>query len=161
MLKLHQIYFRKFIFLFVILFIIVGAIVYTWLKDIYLNQVEKSLLENIKIVSLHVKEKGNLDKLAQNIKKDLNIRLSIINQDGEVIAESDEDKASMDNHKYREEIIEAKNENFGHIIRHSATLDKDLLYVAKRFDNIYIRMAKEIDKINEQLMSLAIKTGML
>jgi len=159
MLKLHQIYFRKFILLFIFLFIIVGTIVYFWLKDIYIDQVEKSLLENIKIVSLHVKEKGNLDKLAQDIKKNLNIRLTIINQDGEVVAESDEDKESMDNHKYREEIMEAKNENYGHIIRHSATLDKDLLYVAKRFDNTYIRMAKEIDKINEHLMSLAIKTG--
>lgn len=159
MLKLHQIYFRKFIFLFVLLFIIVGAIVYVWLKDIYINQIEKSLLENIKIVSLYVKDKKDLDKLAQGIKKNLNIRLTIINQDGKVIAESHEDKTTMDNHKYREEIMEAKNENFGQIIRHSATLDKDLLYVAKKFGNTYIRMAKEIDKINERLMSLAIKTG--
>ena len=159
MLKLHQIYFRKFILLFILLFIIVGAIVYAWLKDIYINQVEKSLLENIKIVSLHVNDKADLDKLAQNIKKNLNIRLTIINQDGKVIAESDEEKSNMDNHKYREEIMEAKNENFGQIIRHSATLDKDLLYVAKRFNNTYIRMAKEIDKINEKLMSLAIKAG--
>lgn len=159
MIKLHQIYFRKFILLFVLLFFIVGAIVYVWLKDIYINQIEKSLLENIKIVALHVEDKADLDKLAQNIKKNLNIRLTVIAQDGTVIAESHKDKTTMDNHKYREEIMEARNQDFGQIIRHSATLDKDLLYVAKRFGNTYIRMAKELKKINEQLMSLAIKTG--
>lgn len=159
MLKLHQIYFRKFIILFILLFIIVGAIVYSWLKDIYINQIEKSLLENIKIVALHVEDKADLDKLAQNIKKNLNIRLTIISQDGTVIAKSHKDKITMDNHKYREEILEAKDKDFGQIIRHSATLDEDLLYVAKKFGNTYIRMAKELDKINEKLISLAIKTG--
>jgi signal transduction histidine kinase len=158
-LKLHQIYFRKFILLFILLFFIVGAIVYTWLKDIYITQVEKSLLENIKIVSLHVKDGTDLDKLAKNIKTDLNIRLTIINEDGKVIAESHKDKTTMDNHKYREEIMEAKSQDFGQIIRHSATLDKDLLYVAKKFDHTYIRMAKEIDKINEKLLSLALQVG--
>ncbi len=157
MLKLHQIYFRKFVLIFILLFVIVGAIVYTWLKDIYINQVENSLLENIKIISLHVKNKTDLDKLAQEIKKDLNIRLTIINEDGKVIAESHKDKTTMDNHKYREEIMEAKNKDFGQIIRHSATLDKDLLYVAKKFDHTYIRMAKDVDKINKKLLSLALK----
>jgi signal transduction histidine kinase len=159
LLKLHQIYFRKFILIFILLFVVVGTIVYTWLKDIYINQVENSLLENIKIISLHIKDGTNLDKLAKEIKQNLNIRLTIIDKDGKVIAESHKDKKTMDNHKYRKEIMEAKNKNFGQIIRHSATLDKDLLYVAKKFNNTYIRMAKEIDKINEKLLSLALKVG--
>ena len=143
------------------MFVIVGAIVYTWLKDIYINEIENSLLENIKIVSLSIDKKTDLDEFAKEIKRDLNIRLTIVNEDGKVLAESDRDKTTMDNHKYRKEIMEAKEGDFGQIIRHSKTLDKDLLYVAKRFDTIYIRMAKEIDKINQKLLFLALKVGIV
>ncbi|WP_458700077.1 sensor histidine kinase [Sulfurospirillum sp. 1307] len=159
MLKLHQIYFRKFILLFILLFNIVGIIVYVWLKDMYINQIENSLLENINIVSIHVKDGANLDKLAKDIKNTINTRLTIIKLDGTVIAESHKDKLTMDNHKYREEILEAKNQEYGKIIRHSHTINKDLIYVAKKFGNLYIRMAKEINPIYERLISLAIKIG--
>jgi signal transduction histidine kinase len=125
----------------------------------YINQIENSLLENINIVSIHVKDGANLDKLAKDIKNTINTRLTIIKLDGTVIAESHKDKLTMDNHKYREEILEAKNQEYGKIIRHSHTINKDLIYVAKKFGNLYIRMAKEINPIYERLISLAIKIG--
>lgn len=165
MLKLHQIYFRKFIALFICLFIIVGGIIYFWLKDIYIQQIETSLLNDIKIISLHVKESPDLDLLAKNIKDELNARLTIINVDGEVIAESHEDKKTMDNHKYREEIMNADKHEYGQIIRHSETVNEDYLYIAKKFTfnnkTVYIRMAREIDKINEKLTTLAIQVGIV
>ena len=140
---------------------LVGAIVYVWLKDLYINEIEKSLLENINIVSLHVKEGINLDKLASQIKQNSGIRLTIVAEDGKVLAESHKDKTTMDNHKYREEIMEARTEDFGQSIRHSATLNKKLLYVAKKFGHIYIRMAKKVDTINEKLFSLALQVGIV
>lgn len=161
MLKLQQIYFRKFILLFILLFVLVGSIAYVWLKELYINEIEKSLLENVKIVSLQVKDGTDLDKLASHIKQNSDIRLTIIAEDGKVLAESHKDKTTMDNHGHRKEILEAKNENFGQSIRHSKTLDKNLLYVAKKFGHVYIRMAKEIDKINEKLFSLALKVGIV
>lgn len=165
MLKLHQIYFRKFIALFVCLFLIVGGIIYFWLKDIYIQQIEKSLLDEIKIISLNIQNHNDLDSLAKRIKHELNARLTIIDSDGEIIAESHEDKRTMDNHKYREEIMDANKNSYGYIIRHSNTVNKDLLYIAKKFyiknKVIYIRMAREIDKINEKLLSLAIKVNII
>ncbi len=163
MLKLHQIYFRKFFILFILLFIIVGSIVYFWEKDIYIAQVKKSLQENINLVALILKDNSDYDKIAKDVREKLDTRLTIIAKNGKVLAESHKDKTKMDNHKYRDEIQQANKKEFGMSIRHSHTLNKELLYVAKKFPIngkiIYIRMAKEIKRINDKIYSLGFRVA--
>ena len=160
MLRFHQIILRKFILIFSILFLIIGAIVYYWTKEFYIAQTKNALLNNIELISFDLKEDTKLDALAKKIKDKLKLRLTMISQDGTVIAESHKDKSKMDNHKYRDEIIQADKEAYGYKIRHSSTIDKDLLYIAKKYDSnhiFYIRLAKELDSINEQILSLGLK----
>ena len=161
MLKFHQIVLRKFILIFSILFLIVGAIVYYWTKDFYTNETRKSLLQNIEIASFELHSNGDLDALAVMVKKSLNLRLTIIDADGTVVAESHKDKIKMDNHKYRDEIMQADKEEYGYKIRHSKTISKDLLYIAKKYtfkDKVtFIRMSQELNSINEQITSLGLK----
>ena len=161
MLKFHQIVLRKFILLFSTLFLIVGSIVYYWSKEFYLTQSQSSLIQNIEIASFELQNTNNLDALARKIKDSLNLRLTIINEEGIVIAESHKDKTKMDNHKYRDEILQAKSEDYGYKVRHSKTIDKDLLYIAKKYKVngkiFYIRMAKELKSINEQMFWLGLK----
>ena len=146
MLKFQQIIFRKFILIFFTLFIIVGAIVYYWTKESYVTQTKESMLLNIEIISFELDRKSNLDIIAKNIKKSLDLRLTIISSDGTVVAESHQDKTKMDNHKERDEIIQASKKEYGFKIRHSLTVDKDLLYIAKKYtinsQDIYIRLSK-------------------
>ena len=133
-------------------------IVYYWVKDFYIEQTKESLLNNIKILSYNIANNKDLDKLAQNVKNDLNLRLTLIDLDGNIIAESHKDKTKMENHKYREEIVEANTKEYGFKIRHSNTLDRNLLYIAKRCNNlkkpIYIRLSKEIKNINQEILVL-------
>jgi signal transduction histidine kinase len=161
LLKFHEIILRKFLLSFFILFIIVGAIIYYWTKEFYINQTRNALLNDIQIISFELQQKPNLDILAQKIRKSLKLRLTVISSEGDVIAESHKNKSKMDNHKYREEIVQAGKTAYGYKIRHSKTLNKDLLYIAKKYsisnENIYIRLAKELDSINEQIFSLGIK----
>jgi len=161
LLNFHQIILRKFIFIFSILFIIVGAIVYYWSKDFYITQTRDALLNDIEIISLELQQNPDFDKLAVNIKNNIKLRITIIAQDGTVMAESHKDKTKMDNHRYRDEIMQSDNKSYGYKIRHSKTINKDLLYIAKKytFDNktIYIRLAKELKSINEQILSLGLK----
>jgi len=163
LLKFHQIVLRKFFFIFTILFLIVGAIVYYWTKEFYITQTKDALLDNIKIIAFEIKDDYNFDRLATNIKNSLNIRVTVINKDGLVIAESNKDKLKMDNHKDRYEIIQANSAEYGYKIRYSHTVDKDLLYIAKRYtiqnQTIYIRLSKELNSIDEQIYSLGIKIG--
>ncbi|RLA83015.1 MAG: sensor histidine kinase [Epsilonproteobacteria bacterium] len=161
MLNFQQIILRKFILIFSILFLIVGAIVYYWTKDFYITQTRNALLNNIEIISFDLQKNPSLDTLALNIKNSLNLRLTVISKEGEVIAESHKDKSKMDNHKYRDEIIQANAEDYGYKIRYSSTINKDLLYIAKKYifeeKTLYIRLSKELNSINEQIFSLGIK----
>ena len=57
-------------------------------------------------------------------------RITVILPSGKVVGDSDEDPATMDNHRDRTEFIGAIRGNRGVSLRHSITLDKDLMYVA-------------------------------
>ncbi len=161
MLKFHQIVLRKFIIVFSILFFIVGAIVYYSSKEFYINQTRDALLNNIEIISFELRDNPDLDTLAVKIKESLDLRLTLISEDGEVIAESHQDKTKMDNHKLRDEVIQADTELYGYKIRHSNTINKDLLYIAKKYTFesgvFYLRLSKELRNINEQIFSLGLK----
>jgi len=161
LLKFQELILRKFIILFIVLFLSVGGIVYYWMKEFYISGMKESLKQNIELISYQLELEQNLDIFAKKIKKNLKIRITLISQNGKVEAESHFDKTTMDNHKYREEIMDSNNKEYGFIIRHSKTINKDLLYVAKKYTInekiIYIRLAKELKSINDEIYILGIK----
>ena len=165
MLKLHDIFLKKFLLLFIVMFCITSIVLYFWIKDVYVNQAKTDLLHNINILSLKISSKENLNDIAKKIKKITTLRVTIISENGLVLGESHKDYRIMNNHLNRAEIIEANNNKYGSIARHSKTLNKKLLYVAKKhkIDNlvIYIRMSKEIKDINKEFLYLFIKIGFL
>jgi two-component system phosphate regulon sensor histidine kinase PhoR len=71
-----------------------------------------------------------LDLLAKRISSDASVRVTFVATDGTVLGESDEDRRTMDNHATRPEIIPALAGGEGRAVRHSATVGRDLLYVA-------------------------------
>jgi len=138
-----------------------GAIVHYWTYEYYLNSSKQSLLQDIELISYTLTKKTNLDKLAQEIKQNLGLRLTVIAADGKVLAESDKDKSTMDNHRYRPEILESDTKYFGYSIRHSHTLNRDMLYVAKKITldstTLYLRLSQELKGIYDEFINLAIK----
>jgi len=161
LLKFQELILRKFITIFIVLFLSIGGIFYYWIKEFYISEVKESLKQNIEMLSYQLSLDDDLDILAIKIKSNLNIRLTIISKDGIVLAESHFDKKTMDNHKYRKEIIDATKGEYGFIIRHSKTIDRDLLYMAKKYNisgkTIYIRLAKELKSINKAIYWLGLK----
>jgi len=159
--KFSQIVLEKFLALFLALFLIVGAIVYYWVYEFYLNASKEALIQNTELVSFTINQNTDLDALAQKVKKQLHLRLTIIDEEGEILAESDKDKHTIDNHKYRTEIIQAAKENYGYTVRHSHTLNKDMQYIAKKYTlngkTIYIRLAREVKGIRAEIINLGIK----
>jgi len=71
-----------------------------------------------------------LDVLAHRIRNDTRIRVTFIGVDGTVVGESDEDRRVMENHATRPEVVPALAGEEGRAVRYSATLGRDLLYVA-------------------------------
>jgi signal transduction histidine kinase len=160
-LKFHQIILKKILTLFIALFVVVGAIVYYWSYEFYIDETKEALRQDIELLSLQINPKTDFDKLATEIKNKLGLRLTVIAEDGSIIAESHKDKAKMENHRYRDEIMQARKNGYGDKIRHSNTLDKTMLYIAKRMDlsngTIYIRLSKEIKGIQKQIFNLGLK----
>lgn len=163
--KLHDIFLRKFLLLFTTIFIILGIIFYIWIKDIYIEQTKVGLLNNIDIFSLQIKDFNNIDRKVDNLKQLIGHRITIIDKNGLVIAESNEDKTMMENHLNRAEVIESKYKEYGSIVRYSSTVHKKLLYVSKKYSinglEYYIRMARDIELIHQQFISLSFKVGLL
>ncbi len=60
-----------------------------------------------------------------------NSRLTVIDNQGAILADSDESPENMDNHLNRPEIIQALTHNWGSSIRYSDTLHTKMMYIAK------------------------------
>jgi len=161
LLKLNFVFLKKFITLFIVLFISFGFIAYIWLKNLYIDEIKNDIINNIKLIEIFLNKEQDLDKLVKQIRKKIGYRVTIINQDGVVIAESNKDKELLDNHKNRPEILQASIKTFGESIRYSHTIKQDLLYVAQKISLnhkiIFIRMASSLDKINNYFYNLAMK----
>lgn len=161
MLKIHQLFLRTYIAIFIAILITLTFITYFWVKNIYLNQIESNLTKNIDSLTILLKDTKDLENL-KNIISDLHtkldLRVSIVDENGKVIAESDKDLENMANHSNRAEIIQARDTGIGQDIRVSQTLNKELLYVARKItlnDKIYyVRMADFVDKINDKFLKL-------
>ena len=72
----------------------------------------------------------SLDALSKRLGEQIGARITIIDKDGVVLADSEEDPATLDNHSNRPEVIEALSQGTGSSIRYSSTLGYSMMYVA-------------------------------
>lgn len=85
-------------------------------------------------------------------------RITVITADGRVLVDSQSDPQTMENHATRPEIIEAMAKGDGRSIRHSVTINRDLLYYAVRQDTFagpstVLRFALPLEAVDEVLSS--------
>lgn len=133
-------------------------------RDTHLNILKREMREKIHLIELNLKSKDGIEKHKPNsallkavneIAKIIELRVTLINFKGVVVADSDvKDVGEMDNHRYRIEIMEAMESGFGDSIRYSNTLNIDMLYYAKKSGDILIRLAKPLYEIEENLSKL-------
>ncbi len=165
MLKLHQLFLRTFTLIFLGILLSFSVATYFWSKNIYIAQIEKNLKQNIQTLTISLDDLQNLDKKVQSLKKNLGIRITILNKYGKVIAESDKDKKFLENHFHRVEIQQAKKMGFAKALRYSKTLKKELLYVVQKVQIkgkiYYIRMADYAHEINENFIKLSLQIFMV
>lgn len=93
----------------------------------------------------------SIDSIAIKVGKETNTRFTVILANGIVIADSDENPETMDNHRNRPEISEALEGNTGVAVRHSATLSRDLVYIAiplKKNDSLVAVLRSSIPVIS-------------
>lgn len=77
---------------------------------------------------------ADLESWAHRTGDRVGARITLIDPAGVVLADSQHDPETMENHSGRPEIVEAHRHKVGTSVRHSATLDRDLCYLAWQFD---------------------------
>ena len=78
-------------------------------------------------------ETAVLDSIVDELGNRMQMRITLISRDGTVLADSEEDPDSMESHRTRPEVICAFNGTTGIDTRRSATLGREMLYVAVPF----------------------------
>ncbi len=103
-----------------------------------------------------------LDRICKEVAETADMRVTVILPDGRVAGDSREDPAVMDNHLNRPEVSRAFRSAAGAAIRFSATLEKDMMYVAIPVMvgggvGAVLRTAVNVADVDARLDSLRIK----
>lgn len=72
---------------------------------------------------------AGMDRLAKEVGKEMETRITVIAPDGRVLADSQKDPGQMENHKNRPEILEALKGKTRETNRFSATMHEQMLYL--------------------------------
>lgn len=135
------------------------------LKDVFIQQVENDLAFKI----MQAKERLlpslqseilrviSLDEVVDGLSDELGIRITVIDFDGTVLADSaldGDELAHMTDHSHRPELLDAIGHSYGARIRYSDTLGKEMMYVALRADTAFIRGAYPMSIIEKKISSV-------
>ncbi|MBC1979148.1 PAS domain-containing protein [Listeria marthii] len=130
----------SFIILFFVVMVIVGVFSGELMKSTYLNMKESQLEDDAKILLQTTNiENLDLDKDAAAIQKSLDplgdeidARITVIDSEGDVVADTKKDPENLDNHMNRPEVTDIleKGKSVGISIRESDSLGYSMLYVA-------------------------------
>jgi two-component system phosphate regulon sensor histidine kinase PhoR len=113
-----------------ILFVSISRIRGHYLDTLSLDMEKLGTVLKPRILSfLENTELEEMDAWSKNLGRILETRITIVDKQGLVLADSDEDPKVMVNHRYRPEIAEAFSGRIGRSIRFSNTVKADMLYI--------------------------------
>lgn len=154
-----------------------GAIVF---QDFFLKESELDLEARASLIKSRVSdylEQGNIFALRQFCKeagRESGTRITIIDREGVVLADSNENPDVMENHHERPEILAAYRGERGRTLRYSKTLDQKMLYIALPLNskaelaakngegvdvNTVIRMSVPLTSLDETMHGLLFKVA--
>ena len=134
-----KIFFNYIIILFFV-FVIFILISTNYLKNIYLHSIKDILKSDSYLINesiknyLKTKKYNELENNIKNIAQKINIRITVIDIDGNVLSDSTKDHSIMENHINRPEIQMALKNNMGIYTRYSSTVKEDMIYFARMFE---------------------------
>ena len=159
MLKLSQLFFRRTALILTGTFLVAALLGYYLLREMEIETHAKMLRNLLTVLEYDLRclPSGKIPTILRRIHRDTGVRVTIIAPGGRVLYESNRSPRGMENHADRPEIRQAKALGWGEAVRHSATLGVELLYVAHRDRDFYVRAAYSLESIRQQLLSLWFK----
>jgi two-component system phosphate regulon sensor histidine kinase PhoR len=141
----------------------VGAFGAARLRAAQLEDMEEGLRQEARLVHALVSGELRAGRAAEALRKIQGIgarggrRVTLVAADGRVLADTDADPASMDNHRLRPEIAAAAASGEGISVRQSDTVGRELMYYALRLPEEgapVLRIAVPVAGLEEHLASL-------
>jgi two-component system phosphate regulon sensor histidine kinase PhoR len=151
-----------------ILLLLVPLISFKLIRTYYVNTLTENL-KNIAITTspqivsfLENRHHKELDTFLKNLTDKINSRITVIDKEGAVLADTEKDPATMENHKIRPEVIDALSGGVGKSTRLSVTLEEEMLYVALPIDQDskvlgVVRVSIPLKQINSLLNDLQLR----
>jgi two-component system phosphate regulon sensor histidine kinase PhoR len=150
------------------LLLLVPLISFKLIRTYYVNTLTENL-KNIAITTspqivsfLENRHHKELDTFLKNLTDKINSRITVIDKEGAVLADTEKDPATMENHKIRPEVIDALSSGVGKSTRLSVTLEEEMLYVALPIDQDskvlgVVRVSIPLKQINSLLNDLQLR----
>lgn len=116
--------------------LLTGFLFMNLMRSSYMSQLEARLVSNGKLIEQFLAQREaplegqEINQVAQEYGQQIETRITLIDNQGKVVADSAADKSEMENHGDRLEVRAALEGRIGSTIRYSATLKTDLFYVA-------------------------------
>ncbi|RJQ19408.1 MAG: PAS domain S-box protein [Nitrospiraceae bacterium] len=130
----------------------------------YISNLKDSLSIQAGIISENIpfSQAAALDEFCRRIKEKTGARVTVIDINGKVLGDSDNDSLKMDNHADRLEIRQAIVSDTGWSVRHSDTLKHDFLYLARKITNEgrtdgFVRLAVPLKDVAASVNALRLK----
>lgn len=136
------------------------AIILTVFLSVFVcyNLFQEEVISSLRTYAHVIKSSGIFDEQSDASLQDdavEGLRITLIDEDGTVVFDSNADIGQMDNHGQRPEIQSALENGEAEIVRRSDTLDKNTYYYAIRLDDGRIlRVAKEAGSVWSFLLPL-------
>jgi len=150
-----------------IILLTAAILIYTYptLSSNYIKTLKDSLKKiNYSIegtVRNNYKRQDILDNKIKKLSKKINVRVTVVDNDGRVLADSYNEPVKMENHLNRVEIKKASTGKIGHSIRYSTTENKKMVYVTTPINienkKIYIRSSLYYDNVKKLINNLFYK----
>jgi two-component system, OmpR family, phosphate regulon sensor histidine kinase PhoR len=159
-----------------LLITLISLIAVTWfasssIRHFYLEQTAADLLARARLFTSQMAQFRRpldarmVDAVCKEAGESSATRFTVILPSGQVIGDSNENPAVMDNHALRPEVVAARKGGIGKSVRFSMTLQKPMMYVAiglkdKEKMIAVIRAALPVTAIDRALQTLQIKIGL-
>ena len=148
--------FRYFLTILLVTLILSTSISMVILSNQMLENTKQDMLYAVKLVDYQLNDnqdiKEQVDALNPLAYND-HTRLTVIDVDGNVLADSGED-GILENHKSREEVKQALSDGVGYATRYSSTVGRNMLYVALYNNGRIVRLSLPYDGIFDNLPTL-------
>ena len=124
------------------------------IRDIITKSIEDEMSGIARVITVMPLE--NITRNIPEIAKQSKMRVTLVDQSGRVLSDSQADTEKMDDHLNRPEIEQARTVGYGKATRFSVTLQQSMLYIAlpiKENEIIkgYIRLARPLTEVRDSL----------